>query len=464
MTPELTQQQIEATTEAVSAAFSKHLDVLKSLVRIPGIAWDAFDAAELERSADAVADLLRGLGVFDLVEIRRSSAAGAVGAPAVIARRAAKNGRGQVLLYAHHDVQPPGDSEVWRTAPFEPTQVGDRLYGRGAADDKAGIVAHLGAIEALKLVAGDDFDLGISLFIEGEEEAGSPTFANFLVENAEILEADVIIVADSGNWSLTTPALTSSLRGLVSQVIEVATLDHAVHSGMFGGAVPDSMTAMIRLLASLHDANGDVAVVGLKHHTAAAPPYEDADLRRDSGLLDGVSQLGSGSIVERIWAKPSITVIGLDNPSVALSSNTLQPKTQAKISLRIAPGQDPAEALELLREHLRQNVPFGAKLSFGDIELGQPFAVDSTGWAAKLMRDSLATAYGESAVDMGIGGSIPFIADLKRVFPAAQILVTGVEDPDSRAHSPNESLHIDTLRRAMTAEALFLAASNQISK
>lgn len=464
MTQEPTQHQIDAVRAAIADFSETQMDVLKALVRIPGIAWEAFDAAQLERSASAVADLFAATGVFDFIEIRRSRVNGVEGAPAVIAKRAAKNGRPQVLLYAHHDVQPPGADADWLTLPFEPVERDGRLFGRGAADDKAGIALHLGAIEALRSVAGADFDLGISLFIEGEEEAGSPTFANFLTENAADLDADVIIVADSGNWSVTVPALTSSLRGLVSQEIELATLDHAVHSGMFGGAVPDSMTAMIRLLSTLHDINGDVAVAGLVSAHAPEVPYGDAELRRDSGLLDGVSQLGTGSIVERIWSKPSITVIGLDNPSVAVSSNTLQPKTAAKISMRIAPGQDPQLALELLRNHLTQNVPFGAKLQFGEIELGQAFQVDSSGWGAQTMRHSLEWAFGEAPIDMGIGGSIPFIADLKRVFPNAQILVTGVEDPDSRAHSPNESLHIETLKHATIAEALFLLSSNEVSK
>lgn len=428
------------------------------LSRIPGIAWDAFDAKDLERSAEEVAKLLSSIGVFESVEIKRAELDGHIGAPAVLAKRNAKNSAPTVLLYAHHDVQPPGDAEAWKSNPFEPVELNGRLYGRGAADDKAGIVAHLAAIETLKKFAGDEFDLGLSVFIEGEEEAGSPTFRNFLEENKAALQADVIIVADSGNWSLEVPALTTTLRGLVSQVIEVKTLDHALHSGMYGGAVPDAMLATIKLLATLHDDRGNVAVSGLVASTAADLDYSESDLRRDSGLL--ANQIGDGSILERIWTKPAITVIGIDGQSVALSSNTMLPSVKSKISMRIAPGQEPEEALAALRAHLEKNLPFGAGISYGEIELGKPYAADDSGWAKALYEAALTEAWGTSSVNIGIGGSIPFIADLTEVFPASQILVTGVEDPDSRAHSPNESVHLASLENAMVAEAIFLLEGN----
>lgn len=457
---------IQAARDEIQALFPQSLGVLGDLVRIPGIAWEAFDSNNLVLSANKVAQLLSDLEIFDFVQIRKAPVAteGAeskLGSPAVVARRAAKNGKPHILLYAHHDVQPPGDEAVWNTPPFQPTVIDGRMYGRGAADDKAGIVAHLAALQTLKKLAGADFDLGLSVFIEGEEEAGSPSFRNFLEQNQEDLKADVIIVADSGNWNTQVPAITTTLRGLVSQVIEVQTLDHAVHSGMFGGVVPDAMLATIRLLASLHDEAGNVAVKGLVSTQAAALDYTDEDLRRDSGLLEGVSQIGDGSILDRNWTKPAITVIGIDGQSVALSSNTLLPSVKAKISMRIAPGQEPEQALELLRQHLEQNVPFGARLTYLDTELGKPYQVDDSGWAKGVMQQALSSAYGHQAVDIGIGGSIPFIADLVELFPQSQILVTGVEDPDSRAHSPNESVHLKTLQNGMLAEALLLLAGNE---
>ena len=448
--------------DSVESAFTQRVAALGQLVRIPGIAWDAFDPKDLDRSAEAVAELFISTGVFDTVEIKSAIVDGIPGAPAVLASRAAKNGKPHVLLYAHHDVQPPGDESVWLTPAFEPTTQDGRIYGRGAADDKAGVITHLAAIEALKSVAGEDFDLGISIFIEGEEEAGSRTFRAFLDENKAKLAADVIIVADSMNWSPEIPALTVSLRGMVSQEITVRTMEHAVHSGMFGGAVPDAMIPMLRVLASLHDEKGSVAVSGLKTYKFEDLPYTEANLREESSLLPQVSQIGEGGIMERIWGKPSITVIGLDVPSVAMSSNTLLPQVSAKISLRIASGQDPDEALELLREHLKANIPFGAVLEFGKIETGKPYMADTSGWASILAKETLGAAFGNPAIEIGIGGSIPFIADLTEVFPDAQILVTGVEDADSRAHSPNESVHLLGLKNAMVAEALFLVSGNNL--
>lgn len=457
---QIAEQTANEAKSFIESSFSDLQEELIALAKIPGIAWDAFDANDLELSAEAVAALLKGLEVFDFVDIRRSQAAGKLGAPAVVAKRAAKNGKPQILLYAHHDVQPPGDETAWKTEPFEPTLIGNRLYGRGAADDKAGIVTHIAAIRALKHIVGADFDLGLTLFIEGEEEAGSPTFRNFLDENKSDLQADVIIVADSGNWTVDVPALTTTLRGLVSQVIEVSTLDHALHSGMYGGAVPDAMLATIKLLATLHDDEGNVAIAGLKQGIADDLPYSEDQLRIDAGLLGGTQQIGKGSILDRIWTKPALTVIGIDGQSVALSSNTMLPMVKAKISLRIAPGEVPEEALALLRSHLEANIPFGATLNYGEIELGKPFSGISEGWAKSAAEQALSLGFGQNSVNIGIGGSIPFIADLTEVFPKAQILVTGVEDPDSRAHSPNESVDLQMLKKAMVSEALLLVTGN----
>lgn len=446
--------------ESVNLQFPARIADLCDLVRIPGIAWDAFDAADLERSAEAVKALLDDLEIFDVVEIRRASAGDKEGAPAVVARREAKNGRPHILLYAHHDVQPPGPENQWNTPAFEPTLRDGRIFARGAADDKAGIVAHLTALRVLKEIAGADFDLGISLFIEGEEEAGSPSFRNFLDENRDLLAADAIVVADSANWTVEVPALTTTLRGLVSQVIEVQTLDHALHSGMYGGVVPDATMALIKVLASLHEADGSVAVDGLVQTSAADLDYTEEALRVDAGLLASTSTIGTGSLLSRIWTKPSITVIGIDTKKVDVASNTLLPSASAKISMRIAPGDEPERALLALRAHLEANLPFGAQITYGEVELGKPFASNTDGWAFKLAKDALSDAFGVESVEIGIGGSIPFIADLTEVFPSAQILVTGVEEPDSRAHSPNESVHLETLRNAMSAEALMLLRAN----
>lgn len=448
----------ESVRDAALSALPQALADLGALVRIPSVAFPGFDRAEVERSAAAVASLAEGLGIFDRVEVKTAviPATGEEGMPAVLATRAARNGRPTILLYAHHDVQPVGDEALWESAPFEPTVRDGRLYGRGAADDKAGIMAHIGSLRALVDALGADFDLGVNLFIEGEEEAGSASFAQFLSDNADALRADVIVVADSGNWDQTTPALTVSLRGNARFTMTVRTLEHASHSGMFGGAVPDAMLATVKLLATLWDDEGAVAVDGLRERDAATPEYTEQTLRSEAGLPAGVSPIGRDAILSRIWNKPSLTVTGIDAPSVRNASNTLSPEVSVVISARVAPGQSAREAYEAVEAHLRAHAPFGAQLSFHDVETGDPFLVDTAGDAVEHARAALAEGYGVEPVDIGVGGSIPFIADLVGQFPGAQILVTGVEDPHARAHSPNESLHLDTFRHALVSEALLL--------
>lgn len=456
------EETLPGLKDAVDAGLPAAIADLSNLVRIPSVAWEGFDFSHVDASAEAVRALFEQTGVFDFVDIRRAPQAESseLGRPAVIARRAARHGKPTILLYAHHDVQPPGDDAGWDSAPYEPTVRGDRLYGRGSADDKAGVMSHIAAIRALVATAGSDFDLGIAVFIEGEEEFGSRSFKNFLEENKSDLQADVIIVADSGNWDIDTPALTVALRGNITLKLRVTTLDHASHSGMFGGAVPDSMLAMVRLLATLHDEKGSVAVPGLVSHSADTPDYDEHKLREESGLLDGVTPVGTGSFLDRLWYQPALTVTGIDAPSVQNASNTLAPSTTVKLSMRLAPGQDVPAAYEALAAHLRANAPFGAHIEISDVDLGSPFLVDTSGWAVTEATDAMEEAWGVPAVQIGAGGSIPFISDLVELFPQAQVLVTGVEDPDSRAHSPNESLHLGVFRRGILSEAVLLAKLN----
>jgi acetylornithine deacetylase/succinyl-diaminopimelate desuccinylase-like protein len=462
--PTITSDQLAKASQAVDTIFPSLLETLQDLVRIPGIAWEAFDATQLDKSAEAVKQLFESTGVFDQVEILRAGYGDSlVGAPAIVATRQAKNSKPTILLYAHHDVQPPGETSLWESNPFEPEIRKGRMYGRGAADDKAGIMAHYSSVKLLSDLAGSDFDLGLAIFIEGEEEAGSPSFGSFLETYKEKLAGDVIVVADSGNWSTTVPAITTTLRGLVSLEFEVRTLDHAVHSGMYGGAVPDAMLATLKILGSLWDEKGSVTISGLISEENSDLAFSEAQLRADSGLLPSTLAIGEGPILPRIWTKPSLTLIGLDYPSVALSSNTLVPSLKAKLSLRIAPGDVPERALEALKAHILANNSLGAEISFGAVELGKPFSLGESDWGKALAEQALGLAYGEKSVDIGIGGSIPFIAELERVFPSAQVLVTGVEDPDSRAHSPNESLHLEGFRSAILAQLLFLLGGNQIT-
>ncbi len=446
----------------VTAGMPIALAELGDLVRIPSVSWAAFDPAHVHRSADAIHALVDGLGVFDNVQISQAPIGDTLdlGQPAILATRAAKNGKPTILLYAHHDVQPPGKDEDWDTPPFEPTVKGDRLYGRGAADDKAGVMAHVAAIRAFVEHAGGDFDLGLVLFIEGEEEFGSRSFKNFLRQHQAELTADVIVVADSDNWDIDTPALTVALRGNVTFRLTVRTLDHASHSGMFGGAAPDAMLAMVRLLATLHDEAGSVAVDGLTSAEGESPEYPETQLSQEAAFLDGVTSIGKGSIPSRLWFQPSITVTGIDAPSVANASNTLLPSVSVRVSARVAPGQSGADAYAAIERHCLAHAPFGASIVIDDVDSGDPFLVDTSGWAVTEVKDAMALAWGVDAVETGIGGSIPFIPDLVELFPDAQILVTGVEDPDSRAHSPNESLHLGVFRRAILTEAVLLAKLN----
>lgn len=450
----------DAVRAAALAGIPSALAELGGLVRIPSIAFPGFDADEVRRSAEAVAALAEGLGVFDRVEIATAEVPGAGerGMPAVLATRAARAGRPTVVLYAHHDVQPAGDEALWDSPPFEPTVREGRVYGRGAADDKAGVMVHVAAIRALAELSGGDPDLGITLFVEGEEEAGSRSFAAFLEDHADALGGDVIVVADSGNWDQATPGLTVSLRGNARFTLRVRTLAHASHSGMFGGAVPDAMMATIRLLATLWDADGAVVVDGLLSRDAPTPDYTEETLRAEAGLPEGVSLVGTGPLAGRIWNTPAITVTGIDAPTVTGASNTLSPEISVVVSARIAPGQSARDGYAAIEAHLRAHAPFGAALSFEDVDLGDGFLVDTQGWAVELAREALSRGYGAEVVDIGVGGSIPFISDLARQFPDAQILVTGVEDPHARAHSPNESLDVETFRRAVVSEALLLAA------
>ncbi|MDM3975047.1 dipeptidase [Mycobacterium marseillense] len=423
---------------------------LEDLVRIESVWADPGRRPEVHRSAQTVADLLSQAGFGDVQIVSEG------GAPAVIARHPAPPGAPTVLLYAHHDVQPEGDRAQWASPPFEPTERDGRLYGRGSADDKAGIATHLAAFRA----HGGMPPVGVTVFVEGEEESGSPSLAAVLAAHRDTLSADVIVIADSDNWSADTPALTVSLRGLVDCVVEVATLDHGLHSGLWGGAVPDALTALVRLLASLHDDDGNVAVAGLHETDIAAlnyPDYPPERARSDSGLLDGVSEIGSGSVPQRLWAKPAITVIGIDTTPIDKASNTLIPRARAKVSMRVAPGGDAAAHLDALTAHLQSHAPWGAHVSVTRGDIGEPYAIEASGDVYDAARAAFRRAWDAEPIDMGMGGSIPFIAEFAAAFPQAKILVTGVEDPGTQAHSINESLHLGVLERAAIGEALLLA-------
>ena len=436
----------EQIRTAVAQVLPETIENLKSLVAIDSISASPAHQQKVHQSAEAIAQLLRDVGCPDVAIVAEG------GRPAVIARFPAPSGKPTVCLYAHHDVQPTGDVRLWTSPPFEATERNGRLYGRGTADDKGGFAAHLAALRA--------FDgkppVGVTLFIEGEEEVGSPSLRTLLQRHADALRSDVFVIADSGNWEVGRPSFTTTLRGMADCTVEVRTLDHALHSGVFGGVVPDAVTTLCRLLATLHDEAGNVAINGLMTAEPTELSYADERVRAESGLLDGVQTIGEGNVLDRMWTKPSVSVLGIDVPSVADAANALLPSARAKIGLRVAPGDDAQRALGALRAHLEQHAPWGARVTVVDGETGQPGIVPFEGPVCDLAADAMREAYGAEPVFMGIGGSIPMIADFQEVFADAVVLVTAVGDPDSRQHGVDESLNLADFARAATAEALLL--------
>ncbi|HEY2224010.1 dipeptidase [Actinomycetospora sp.] len=452
MAASTTPEPPEDLRRAVEAVLPGARTDLEALVRIPSVWADPAHAEDTRRCADAVATLAREAGAAD-VEVLAAEG----GAPAVVAHWPAQSHdparpTPTVLLYAHHDVQPTGGDELWTSAPFEPREHEGRLYGRGAADDKAGVMTHLATLRA--------FDgrppVGVTLFVEGEEESGSPTLSALLAEHRDALAADVIVIADAANPAVDVPAVTTSLRGLANIVVKVSMLERAVHSGMWGGPAGDALTALCRLLASLHDDKGDVAVAGLVTGSSEAPDIDEATFRGDAGLLDGVDLLGTGTITERLTHKPAIAVLGIDAPPVDGAANILLPRARAMVSTRLAPGQDSAAAVAAITEHLRRVAPWGVRLDVSLHASGEPFALDAVGTVYDLAREALTAAFGNAAVEVGMGGTVPFIAEFARSFPGASVLVTGVGDPASRWHGVDESLHLGMFSRCVLAEAMLL--------
>ena len=420
---------------------------LDTFVRIPSVSAPGYDPEQVRRSAEFTADLYRNAG-FDRVRLLEIEGAH----PAVFAETSAPPGAPTVLLYAHHDVQPPGPANQWETAPFEPFERDGRLYGRGTSDDKAGVIVHAGAMRAL----GGKPPVGVKVIVEGEEEIGSKHLSNFLDTYQDELAADVIVILDAGNWAVGVPTLTTSLRGLVDCTVEVRTLKYAVHSGGFGGAIPDAITTLARLLATLHDEHGEVAVPGLLASDDTMIDLTEAELREQADPVPGIELLGTGSITSRLWTKPAISVLAIDAPPLAEAINQLVPTASAKVSLRIAPGDSPGRAVEVLTAHLESHVEWGAEVTVTPGALGEAFSLDTSGHAFDVFREAFAEAWGTDTVEMGIGGSIPFVADFAQRYPDATILLTGVADPTSRAHGPNESQDLNEIRNGVLAEAIAL--------
>ncbi len=420
--------------------------MLGNLVRLRSVSAPGYDPAEVEGAADQIVALVEEAGFRNARLLGVES-----GNPAVFGEIEGPAGSPTVLLYAHYDVQPPGPLEDWETGPFTPEIRDGRLYGRGASDDKAGIVMHLGAVAA----HGGKPPVGVQLFFEGEEEAGSESLEAILDKYSDLLHPDVIVIGDGGNWQVGVPAFLTSLRGLVSFTVELRTLKAPVHSGQYGGVYPDALSAMARLIASLHDDDGNVAVKGL----VGGEPADGLDISEEmarelTGAVEGVEQIGDGSIPGRLWTKPSISTLALDAPAVKEAINQLIPVTRAKISLRIPPAQDTKAAAEALRAHLISHAPWGSQIEFIHSELGDASNLDTDNSAVRAWTTGFEEAYDTSPVAMGAGGSIPFIATFAELFPEAPIIVIGCGDPTSAIHAPNESQDLGDLERAALSEAI----------
>lgn len=433
---------------------SRIVDLLKGKIALASVSAKGITGDHMRRSADYVAGQLRQVGV-DARVVQATNLDGTPGAFEVIGSRQVDDKAPTVLLYAHHDVQPVPDSSQWSTDPFTGVEKEGRLYGRGSADDGGGIAIHSGALHALD----KDLRVNVKVFIEGEEEMGSRSFIPFLQAHRDDFASDLIIVADSGNWSADTPSLTTSLRGNADLDVTVTVLEHPVHSGQFGGPILDANTLAAMLIASMYDDQGQLAVPGLEGGQPIGGLQRDLDqaqLRADAGVVDSYRLAGTDSLASRLWTKPAAAVIGFDAHPVKGSFNVLADKTRFRISLRTAPTQRPEQAVQALADFLIAHAPHGARVEVAPSDMGMGWAMDADSPVVRQAEESMRQAFGRDPVNKGEGGSIPFIPELKRLFPEAQVLVTGPEDPQSNAHSPNESISLQGLVDNIITEALLL--------
>src|SRR5690348_17282367 len=450
------------TDTAVAAArddLARAQRELEDLVRIPSVSADPVHDGDVGACAEAVGEIMRDAGLDDVRELRVDG-----GHPYVVGEWTHRPDAPTVLLYAHHDVQPAGYVDRWSADPFEPHERDGRLFGRGTADDKAGAVAHVAAVRAWLRTAGE-LPCNVKVLVEGEEEIGSPGLAGFLAAHADDLRADVLLLADAGNWSVGTPGLTYSLRGLAGVDVRVRALDGPVHSGMAGGVVPDPVLALAQMLATLVDEHGDPAFDGCwddydppdaaERARLDALPHNEPGLRRAWGLRDGVELAGdpSTSIFERLWLRPTVTVIGIDGHSIVGSSNQIVAEAAARISVRVGRGQDPARLNAALRAHLERRVPFGLEHTITELDAVPAWHTDPTGWAFDATERALRAGFGVDPVYMGVGGSIPFVGPFAEAFGGIPALLLGPADPGSRIHGEDESLHLGDWRKLVTSEA-----------
>jgi cysteinylglycine-S-conjugate dipeptidase len=449
-----------ALRERIAADMPRAIEELERLVRIPSMGHPGYDPANVRASAETTRDILNEAGVTDARLLELDG-----GHPAVFGEVPGPEGAPTVLLYAHHDVQPEGPLEEWETPPFEPVVRDGRMYGRGAADDKSGIVVHAAAIRAL--LADGLPPVSIKVVVEGEEECSTEHLPELVQRNADLLRADVAVIADGGNYRTGVPTLNSSIRGVTDIVVQVRVLPRAQHSGSYGGPIPDAITALARIIASLHHDDGSVAIEGLQRFGWTGMQIPEDEFREESGVLDQVELIGSGTLSDRLLTGPAVAVLGFDAPAIAGSSNQIVPFARARVSLRIAPGDDPIAARQALVDHLSAHAPWGVEVTFegtSGFEAGHGHLVDTTSPASRAAMDALAQAYGREAIEMGSGGSIPLVPMLTQTFPGIEILIWGAMDERSFIHSVNESVDLSEVERITLAEALFLRNLGGVSE
>ena len=423
---------------------------LAELVAIPSVADPRqYPPEHCTRAAQWVLDAFAAVGFTDA-----HLAETADGSQAVVGSRPSEDADAPtVLLYAHYDVQPPLDDEAWRTPPFELTQVGERWFGRGTADCKGNIIMHLTALRAL----GDDVPVNLKLVVEGSEEQGTGGLEDFVLKNPDLLRADAILVCDTGNAAVGHPAATVSLRGMVNVVVSVDALTSEIHSGMFGGAAPDALAALVAMLGTLRDAEGNTTVSGLDSSQAwQGQVYPEEQFRSDAGVVEGARLLGSGTVSDMLWARPAITTLGIDCPPVVGSAAAISPHARARLNLRIPPGTEPAAAEEALRNHLIAAAPWGVRVTVETEATGSPFLARTDGPAYEAIASAMKEAFGRPMVSLGQGGSIPLCNVFADTYPDAEIILMGVEEPLALIHAPNESVHPREIADLALAEALFL--------
>ncbi|MGV9908140.1 M20/M25/M40 family metallo-hydrolase [Streptomyces tendae] len=438
--------------ETVASLMPRAKEELAALVAFKSVAdFDQFPRSESVGAANWIAAALRAEGFQDVDLLDTPD-----GTQSVYGYLPGPEGAKTVLLYAHYDVQPPLDEAGWDTPPFELTERDGRWYGRGAADCKGGVLMHLLALRALKANGG--VPVHVKVIAEGSEEQGTGGLERYAEAHPELLAADTIVIGDAGNFRVGLPTVTSTLRGMTLLRVKVDTLEGNLHSGQFGGAAPDALAALIRVLDSLRAEDGSTTVDGLAADSAwEGLAYDEEQFRRDARVLDGVELIGSGSVADRIWARPAVTVLGIDCPPVVGATPSVQAGARALVSLRVPPGVDAAEATKLLRAHLETRTPWGARVAVEQIGQGQAFRADTTSPAYQAMADAMAVAYpGEEMQYAGQGGSIPLCNTLASLYPEAEILLIGLSEPEAQIHAVNESVSPAELERLSVAEAHFL--------